>query len=286
MLFHRTGTIVACSVHSYRKKVKSMNNNYPPQSKNTRQIPSAENTNVSPQTTIETPPPHFQSGGYDPYTQNMVHSGNSKIGIVILIIFLLIVFLSVAVFAGYLVYDKISSQTDESIVNETKNTELDKLNEELAKKEAEILEAEMKRKTEELKLKEEELKRKQEELAKLQQQQAQSKTTYDSSYNVYKSNATWSQAYSSSGGRLVSIDSAEEFNKVCNLASSNGMVVFWVSPASSYVKWYPGEPSYTNENGEYEDCLMVFKVNGSWYFNDSVNDVSKYYSGKMGYITE
>lgn len=262
-----------------------MNNNYPPKSKNMQQVPRAENVDTSPKPPIGTPPPPFRSGGYDPYTRNMVSSGGSKTGIIILLILLFLVFLGVASFAGYLVYDKITNKIEETAVSST-NSELDKINDELAKKEAEIQEAEMQRKAEELKLKEEELKRKQEELAKLQQQQVQSQTTSTSNYNVYKSDVTWSQAYNYSGGRLVSIDSADEFNRVCNLASSNGMVVFWVSPASSYVKWYPGEPSYKSEYGEYEDYLMVFKVNGSWYFNDSVNDVSEYYSGKMGYITE
>ena len=48
-------------------------------------------------------------------------------------------------------------------------------------------------------------------------------------------------------------------------------------------------PAYAidyDEEGYDENYLMVFKVNGVWYFNDATNDVSMHYPGKMGYIVE
>lgn len=109
---------------------------------------------------------------------------------------------------------------------------------------------------------------------------------FNKTYSVIKSDMSWTQAYTSSEGALVSIDSKKEFDEVCRLAENNDLIVFWVSPDSTYQYWYKNEPSFVNEDGEPEHYLMVFKVNGSWYFNDSVNDVSAYYAGKMGYITE
>ena len=127
-----------------------------------------------------------------------------------------------------------------------------------------------------------------------------------SSYYVYKSDATWYEAMQdaeSMGGYLVSVNDKEEFDRVCALADENGLYVFWVGATRStyddwhdvywldgekisYTKWFTNEPSYISEEGEEEKSLMVFKVNGTWYFNDSINDVSSYYKGKMGYIVE
>lgn len=129
--------------------------------------------------------------------------------------------------------------------------------------------------------------------------------TPHSTYEVIKSNDTWTQANSealSYGGELVSINSADEFRKVCQLADDKGIKVFWAgarrysyswdnedwldgSPMD-YTHWLKGEPSYTSEEGYDETYLMVFKVGNEWYFNDAENDVSQYYKNKMGYIVE
>lgn len=126
-----------------------------------------------------------------------------------------------------------------------------------------------------------------------------------SSYQVYKGDCTWYQAdeYARNNGeRLATINSKKEFNKLCELAEANDIKVMWVGATRdtenwetshwndgeeiSYTKWYPGEPTYYNAAGIAEDFLMVFCVNGEWYFNDAENDVTKYYSGKIGFITE
>ena len=126
-----------------------------------------------------------------------------------------------------------------------------------------------------------------------------------STYMAYKSDAGWEAANSNayySGGHLVYINSADEFKKVCNLAYNNGIKGFWVGAKRGYsqtwndtrwndgsymnfVKWYYTEPSYRSEG--IEECyLMVFYVDGVWYFNDAPESVSQYYAGRMGYIVE
>lgn len=127
-----------------------------------------------------------------------------------------------------------------------------------------------------------------------------------STYSVQKSDMTWHQAYNSainSGGKLVCINDRAEFDKVCRMAEQYNINVFWIGAKRNYndswngVKWidgsdmnfaywYPNEPSYVTATGEDEEYLMVFRVNGVWYFNDSVNDVSQVYPGKVGYIIE
>ncbi|MBE7042418.1 MAG: hypothetical protein E7399_02875 [Ruminococcaceae bacterium] len=125
-------------------------------------------------------------------------------------------------------------------------------------------------------------------------------------YEVYKSNASWYDAYlnaRNSGGYLACINSKAEFDRVCALADSYQLKVFWVGATRSrndnwgqvrwldgsyftFSQWYSGEPTYYSDYNEPEEYLMIFKVNGVWYFNDSVNEVSQYYAGKMGYIVE
>ncbi len=127
-----------------------------------------------------------------------------------------------------------------------------------------------------------------------------------SSYEAVKSDVTWSIASrqaESFGGKLISINSASEFAQACALAEEAGIKVFWAGAQRSsncdweettwldstpitYTKWLPGEPTYISEEGELEDCLLVFKVKDNWYFNDAPNDVSSYYANKIGYIIE
>ncbi|MBQ6907034.1 MAG: TPM domain-containing protein [Clostridia bacterium] len=127
-----------------------------------------------------------------------------------------------------------------------------------------------------------------------------------STYSVIKSDVTWYDAEryaKNDGGHLVCINDYNEFNKVCSLADEKNIKVFWVGANRNYgetwnnakwedgkeiefSQWYSGEPSYNSEEGNEEEYLMVFKVDGTWYFNDAENDVTKYYKGRMGYIVE
>lgn len=128
----------------------------------------------------------------------------------------------------------------------------------------------------------------------------------NSQYEVVFADATWSEAYEnaqSSGGRLVTVNSHEEFEKVCDLADSYGLKVVlagavrnsgedwtetqWIDgEPMEYTNWYQGEPTYYSSNGNEERCLILFKVGDSWYFNDAEDDIIRYYSGRMGYIVE
>ena len=141
---------------------------------------------------------------------------------------------------------------------------------------------------------------------KIIQNSASSKKTTISTYDAVKSDATWYEAEKyaiNAGGHLAYIDNYDEFNKICSFADEKNIKVFWVSANRDYnddwnnakwgdgkniefIKWYPGEPSYTSEDGDEEEYLMVFKVDGTWYFNDAENDVAKYYKGKLGYVVE
>ena len=129
---------------------------------------------------------------------------------------------------------------------------------------------------------------------------------YGPQYTVYKTNITWNEANQYAlrqGGYLVCINSAQEFNKVCALADAKGIKVFWAGAKRGlyddwfdtywhdgeqmyFTNWLSGEPTYYSEDGEEERYLMIFKVGNDWYYNDAINDVSQYYSGKMGYIVE
>ncbi len=133
------------------------------------------------------------------------------------------------------------------------------------------------------------------------------KTKKDSSYSVVYSDSsngiiTWESAKykaDSMGGHLVSINSREEFEKVCNIADNNGLVIFWLGvkrdygeswsnvywedgTRMTYTKWLPGEPSYT-EDGVEERYLMALKRNGVWYFNDAMGDISHAYGSNYAY---
>ncbi len=126
-----------------------------------------------------------------------------------------------------------------------------------------------------------------------------------STYEVFKGDFTWYEAdeYArNNNSRLASVNSEEEFTQLCNMAYENGIRVMWVSAERnsdswdtsrwndgqtiSYVKWYSGELSYYEADGTSEEFLMLFYVNGEWYFNDCGNDVSKYYAGEIGFVAE
>lgn len=136
-------------------------------------------------------------------------------------------------------------------------------------------------------------------------------------YTITKADVTWWQAYEAAntkqgfmdaageGGsaHLATIDSEEEFNKIARLAESEGIKVLWLGArrndndswdvtkwvngeAITYTRWYDGEPSYRDNDGTVEDMLALHNINGIWYYNDTPNDVTKYYSGRIGYVIE
>lgn len=126
-----------------------------------------------------------------------------------------------------------------------------------------------------------------------------------STYEVYKGDYTWHEAEEiaqNNGGQLVSINSYEELEEVCSLADEHNVSVMWVgcTKDSDYWddstwcdgsqlnidQWYPGEPSCYTEDGYSEDYLMLFRIDGEWYFNDAEDYVPHYYSGYIGFVIE
>ncbi len=129
-------------------------------------------------------------------------------------------------------------------------------------------------------------------------------------YYTISSDETWEDAnrYAQNYANysyLASINSEEEFEKLTQMAYDEGIRVLWLgakrdeneSWSDAYWEdgtmfdglglWFRGEPSYTADDGGENECyLMAFYVDGKWYLNDSVNDVSSVYAGKIGYIIE
>lgn len=105
------------------------------------------------------------------------------------------------------------------------------------------------------------------------------------------------------GGNLVVINDEEEFKKVTALADTYGVNLVWVGgfrkdgeicwvngETSDYYPWAAGEPSVRDADGTAEPFLMLWKINGVWYYNDNRDDpIDAYpaaYSGKIAYICE
>lgn len=122
-------------------------------------------------------------------------------------------------------------------------------------------------------------------------------------YELKIGDITWWGAKGNSDGdrcHLVSINSQAEYNLCASLAEANGLIFVWLNGqidsngqgswsngdtwGLDFDPWYPGEPS-DYENSPY---LCMFKVDGTWYFNNTEDDVSwvDNYQGRIGYIVE
>lgn len=125
-------------------------------------------------------------------------------------------------------------------------------------------------------------------------------------YSLYWEDVSWNQAADKCmalGGNLVVINDEEEFKKVTALADTYGVNLVWVGgfrkdgeicwvngETSDYYPWAAGEPSVRDADGTAEPFLMLWKINGVWYYNDNRDDpIDAYpaaYSGKIAYICE
>lgn len=145
-------------------------------------------------------------------------------------------------------------------------------------------------------------------------------------YQVIISDISWEQAEEEcerAGGYLARINSEEEFNYIINMLNnggytknhfylggrrdSDGQEYYWVkddefmeecindTDSWAYEHWYDNEPSYEDVGADAdgrieEDVMNLFFVNGTWYFNDSSDDLAGDYpdllTGKVGYIME
>ncbi len=135
-----------------------------------------------------------------------------------------------------------------------------------------------------------------------------------STYKYVKDDISWKDAKKAAkeaGGHLATITSKAEYKKVAKIASDSGLTFLWLGARVeseeswadaqwitgedwTFKKWYPGEPSYEDEDGTEELylCFWNVKHNGEnigWTFNDQRNDIAgafKEFRGKIGYIIE
>ncbi|NLT08240.1 MAG: VWA domain-containing protein [Ruminococcus sp.] len=137
------------------------------------------------------------------------------------------------------------------------------------------------------------------------------KQAHASRYEVVKADLTWEEANAECikrGGHLITITSDDEMAKASKLAQDAGLKYVWMGGYTSirgssafghwitgenfnYQKWYPGEPSRNDKDGEPEMYLMLWHVTDDWTWNDQRNDVFHipgltYFSGSTGYICE
>lgn len=123
---------------------------------------------------------------------------------------------------------------------------------------------------------------------------------YVSEYEVVRADVTWKEAKKAArerGGHLAVITSQEEEDTVEALIEENdslytvwlgskyrGGTYRWITNEEfSYENWAAGEPN--NETGD-EAYMDMYQKDGIWRWNDVPNEISQYYSGKMGYVIE
>jgi len=125
-------------------------------------------------------------------------------------------------------------------------------------------------------------------------------------YELFIEDISWTDAQkkcAERGGHLAVPNDADEFNKLVELAESDGMTMIWIGghrengkmvwddgSTAPYEQWAKGEPSYVDSSdGAAEDYVLLWNNRG-WYYNDSRNDpcaeFPQWYGGKMAYICE
>lgn len=146
-------------------------------------------------------------------------------------------------------------------------------------------------------------------------------------YQIVVEDCTWYDALSRSsaqGGYLARISSPEEYQYIVDMLNSGeytnihfylggrrddtGVDYYWVNEQNEFMGnclnsstswcssyWYQNEPSFrdtgSDANGEIaENVMNLFCVSGSWYLNDSSDNLAGNYPdllrGKVGYIIE
>ncbi len=136
-------------------------------------------------------------------------------------------------------------------------------------------------------------------------------TSHSSRYEAVKGDVSWSAANTEAirkGGHLATITSQSEMDKLTSAAAGSGLEFGWLGGYTSingaetyghwitgepfsFTSWYPGEPSRNDKDGAEEMYLMLWKIQGSWSWNDQRNDPInetdvKAFRGKSGYIIE
>ena len=101
------------------------------------------------------------------------------------------------------------------------------------------------------------------------------------------------------GGHLPVVNSQEDFDALVAEADKQGLSYVWLDAKRgadgvwrtsdgeevAFFKWFRGEPSGYDTDGTAENCLMLWKYNGVWGYNDMRNDPGtayyKYYGGRI-----
>ena len=125
-------------------------------------------------------------------------------------------------------------------------------------------------------------------------------------YELIIEDISWTDAQkkcAAKGGHLAVPNDADEFNKLVDLAESEGVTMMWIGghrengkmiwddgSTDPYEQWAKGEPSYVDSSdGAAEDYVLLWNNRG-WYYNDSRNDpcaeFPQWYGGMMAYICE
>ena len=146
-------------------------------------------------------------------------------------------------------------------------------------------------------------------------------------YQIVTEDCTWYEALTrctTQGGYLVRISSAEEYQYIVDMLNNggytnihfylggrredNGTEYYWINDQNQFIGdclnssdswagsyWYQGEPSFCDTGSDAvgeitENVMNLFCVSGTWYLNDSSDDLAGHYpdllSGKVGYIIE
>lgn len=145
--------------------------------------------------------------------------------------------------------------------------------------------------------------------------ETEAEPVYKTVYEVIQSPMSWEDAAAvciGKGGHLATITSEEEYWAVCEVAERSGLTYLWIGARldsgnsdwsrqkwvtgedMSFVRWYPKEPSYQDqdENSTKEDCLCLWNAKGAdyvWTFNDQRNDLASaegVSDAKIGYVLE
>lgn len=130
----------------------------------------------------------------------------------------------------------------------------------------------------------------------------QTEPVIEHSYSLIVGDYTWSDAVKyceEHDGYLAAITSEDEQKQIEEeLAKYPDIKVVWLGAENAstqgafkwksgeefgYSKWAYGEPN--NDQG-IEHYLVMYYVEDEWVWNDAPNDITQYYSGKMGFLME
>lgn len=126
-------------------------------------------------------------------------------------------------------------------------------------------------------------------------------------YQLFIEDVSWQEARQrclDKGGWLATVSSEDELEDVIMIAAEGGVDKVWLgchrennaliwenNEQIDFYRWGNGEPSYVDKGDNVvEDCLLLWRFNNKWVYNDSRNnpvaDYPAMYSGQIGYICE